>query len=144
MDKFLIRQNNVPIVSPGQNDTNKTGNRNQEQATASTSFKSTETQLTTSSSTSVSTSITSSQSETKEEGRRRHFQSKWQDTFKWLIYDEKVSKAFCDICQNAFLKSKMPNLTKYSKLSIEAFVNQGLDNWKKAIEQDRQDRLYSK
>lgn len=67
----------------------------------------------------------------------RCFQIQWKNTFKWLLYKEDVSKVFCELCQNAYLKHKIPMSATYTKLSYKTFVMEGFNKWNKALERFR-------
>lgn len=78
MDKFVIRTSKVP--KPEQPSTSRSS------------------QVTTSQQTPSANEIPASLVATAEK-KGRSFQSKWQITFPWLLYDGDIDKVFCKICK---------------------------------------------
>jgi hypothetical protein len=61
----------------------------------------------------------------------RRCQLSWFTTFPWLDFCISRNKVFCFVCRAASIGGKHPPGIKNQK---DAFVNEGFDNWKRAIE----------
>ena len=60
----------------------------------------------------------------------RGFKHEWIKIYPWLMYDKQNEKAYCNICREA----KGQHLLYDSKLVKAAFIDDGFNNWKRAIE----------
>lgn len=54
----------------------------------------------------------------------RPFRTSWLDMFQWLVFDEAIDRAFCNICKSASEKHLLEN-DKYTKT---AFISDGFNN----------------
>ena len=64
--------------------------------------------------------------------QNRSAQEKWFQDFPWLSYDVNLDKVFCFHCSKAFKEKKI-----FGKNFEPAFISNGYNNWKKAIEKFR-------
>ena len=62
--------------------------------------------------------------------KTRCVQPQWFDQYKWLTLCESRQKLFCFICKKEHIKGTLT----FSKNADSAFVLDGFDNWKKALE----------
>lgn len=114
MDKFVIRTSKVP--KPEQPSTSRSS------------------QVTTSQQTPSANEIPASLIATAEK-KGRSFQSKWQITFPWLLYDGDNDKVFCKICKETMSSGvSAPKKTSKQEESIKAFSQSGFSSWNKALE----------
>lgn len=67
---------------------------------------------------------------------KRKFLPQWIEKYTWLSYRESSQKSYCSVCTEAYdvLKIQRSNTGANDDKSYNAFVKDGFNNWKKALE----------